>query len=60
MIADQEQEQKARVEFLQMAGQFLQQAVPLAQQVRNRRSGRADVAVRRARLPVGREMEAVF
>ena len=33
MIADQEQEQKARVEFLQMAGQFLQQAVPLAQQV---------------------------
>ena len=61
VIADQEQEQKARVEFLQMAGQFLQQAVPLAQQV-------PEIGVLAGQMllfgvrgfPVGREMEAVF
>ena len=61
VIADQEQEQKARVEFLQMAGQFLQQAVPLAQQV-------PEIGVLAGQMllfgvrgfPVGREMETVF
>jgi hypothetical protein len=61
VIADQEQEQTARVNFLKMAGEFLAQAVPLAQQV-------PEIGVLAGQMllfgvrgfPVGREMEAVF
>ena len=61
VIADQEQEQTARVNFLKMAGEFLQQAVPLALQV-------PEIGVLAGQMllfgvrgfPVGREMEAVF
>jgi hypothetical protein len=61
VIADQEQEQQARVAFLQMAGQFLAEAVPLAQQVPELANLAGQMLLFGVRgFPVGREMEAVF
>lgn len=61
VIADQEQEQQSRVAFLQMAGQFLEQAVPLAQQVPQLGVLAGQMLLFGIRgFPVGREMEAVF
>lgn len=61
VIADQEQEQQARVAFLQMAGQFLAEAVPLAQQVPQLGALAAQMLLFGIRgFPVGREMETVF
>lgn len=61
VIADQEQEQASRVAFLQMAGQFLEQAVPLAQQVPQLGMLAGQMLLFGIRgFPVGREMETVF
>lgn len=61
VVADQEQEQQSRVAFLQMAGQFLKQAVPLAQQVPQLGVLAGQMLLFGIRgFPVGREMEAVF
>jgi hypothetical protein len=61
VVADQEQEQQSRVAFLQMAGQFLEQAVPLAQQVPQLGVLAGQMLLFGIRgFPVGREMEAVF
>jgi hypothetical protein len=61
VIADQEQEQQARVAFLQMAGQFLAEAVPLAQQVPELAQLAGQMLLFGVRgFPVGREMETVF
>ena len=61
IIADQEQEQQSRVAFLQMAGQFLAEAVPLAQQVPALGPLAGQMLLFGIRgFPVGREMEAVF
>jgi hypothetical protein len=61
VIADQEQEQQSRVEFLKMAGDFLAMAVPLAQQVPQLAVLAAQMLLFGIRgFPVGREMEAVF
>ena len=61
VIADQEQEQQSRVAFLQMAGQFLAEAVPLAQQVPELANLAGQMLLFGVRgFPVGREMETVF
>lgn len=61
VIADQEQEQNARVAFLKMAGEFLAQAVPLAQQVPQLGMLAGQMLLFGIRgFPVGREMETVF
>jgi hypothetical protein len=61
VIADQEQEQASRVAFLQMAGQFLAEAVPLAQQVPELAQLAGQMLLFGVRgFPVGREMETVF
>lgn len=61
VVADQEQEQQSRVAFLQMAGQFLAQAVPLAQQVPQLGYLAGQMLLFGIRgFPVGREMETVF
>lgn len=61
VIADQEAEQQARVAFLQMAGQFLAEAVPLAQQVPQLAPLAGQMLLFGVRgFPVGREMETVF
>jgi hypothetical protein len=61
VIADQEREQAARVAFLQMAGQFLAEAVPLAQQVPALAQLAAQMLLFGVRgFPIGREMETVF
>jgi len=61
VIADQEQEQAARVAFLQMAGQFLAEAVPLAQQVPELAQLAGQMLLFGVRgFPIGREMETVF
>jgi len=61
VIADQEQEQQSRVEFLRMAGDFLAMAVPLAQQVPQLGMLAGQMLLFGIRgFPVGREMEAVF
>lgn len=61
VVADQEQEQSSRVAFLQMAGQFLEQAVPLAQQVPQLGYLAGQMLLFGIRgFPVGREMETVF
>ena len=61
IVADQEQEQASRVEFLQMAGNFLREAVPLAQQVPELAPLAGQMLLFGIRgFPVGREMETVF
>lgn len=61
VVADQEQEQAGRVAFLQMAGQFLAEAVPLAQQVPELANLAGQMLLFGIRgFPVGREMESVF
>ena len=61
VIADQEQEQTARVNFLKMAGEFLQQAVPLAQQMPELGVLAGQMLLFGIRgFPVGRELENVF
>jgi len=61
VVADQEQEQASRVQFLQMAGQFLAEAVPLAQQVPQLGMLAGQMLLFGIRgFPVGREMETVF
>jgi len=61
VIADQEQEQAARVEFLTMAGNFLKEAVPLAQQVPALAPLAGQMLLFGIRgFPVGRELETVF
>lgn len=61
VIADQEAEQASRVAFLQMAGQFLAEAVPLAQQVPELANLAGQMLLFGIRgFPVGREMESVF
>lgn len=61
IVADQEQEQAARVAFLQMAGQFLAEAVPLATQVPALAPLAGQMLLFGIRgFPVGREMETVF
>lgn len=61
IIADQQEEQQARVEFLQMAGNFLREAVPLAIQVPQLGELAGQMLLFGIRgFPVGREMEAVF
>lgn len=61
VIADQQEEQAARVEFLTMAGNFLKEAVPLAMQVPQLATLAAQMLLFGIRgFPVGREMESVF
>jgi hypothetical protein len=61
IVADQEAEQQARVEFLNMAGAFLREAVPLAQQVPELAPLAGQMLLFGIRgFPVGREMETVF
>jgi hypothetical protein len=61
VVADQEQEQAGRVAFLQMAGKFLAEAVPLAQQVPELANLAGQMLLFGIRgFPVGREMESVF
>lgn len=61
VVADQEQEQASRINFLKMAGEFLAQAVPLAQQVPQLGMLAGQMLLFGIRgFPVGREMETVF
>lgn len=61
IIADQQEEQEARVAFLQMAGNFLREAVPLAMQVPQLGELAGQMLLFGIRgFPVGREMESVF
>jgi hypothetical protein len=61
VVADQEQEQQSRVAFLQMAGQFLREAVPLSQQLPALAPLAGQMLLFGIRgFPVGREMETVF
>jgi hypothetical protein len=61
IVADQMEEQQARVEFLNMAGQFLEKAVPLAQMVPSLAPLAGQMLLFGIRgFPVGREMETVF
>lgn len=61
IVADQEQEQQSRVAFLQMAGQFLREAVPLSQQVPELAPLAGQMLLFGLRgFPVGRELETVF
>lgn len=61
VIADQQEEQDARVAFLQMAGMFLKEAVPLSMQVPALANLAGQMLLFGVRgFPVGREMEAVF
>ena len=61
IIADQQEEQEARVAFLQMAGNFLREAVPLAIQVPQLGELAGQMLLFGIRgFPVGREMESVF
>lgn len=61
VIADQQEEQAARVEFLAMAGNFLKEAVPLAMQVPALATLAGQMLLFGVRgFPIGREMEGVF
>lgn len=61
VVADQQEEQQARVEFLSMAGNFLKEAVPLAMQVPALATLAGQMLLFGVRgFPVGREMESVF
>lgn len=61
VIADQQEEQQARVEFLAMAGNFLKEAVPLAMQVPALATLAGQMLLFGVRgFPIGREMEGVF
>ena len=61
VIADQQEEQESRVAFLQMAGNFLREAVPLAMQVPALGELAGQMLLFGIRgFPVGREMESVF
>lgn len=61
IVADQEQEQQSRVAFLQMAGAFLREAVPLSQQVPELAPLAGQMLLFGLRgFPVGRELETVF
>jgi hypothetical protein len=58
---DQQEEQQARVAFLQMAGSFLKEAVPLSMQVPAMAPLAAEMLLFGIRgFPVGRELETVF